>query len=124
MSPRGADRAGKPPIRKVSRKIQNLFRSKPVAIVLYLIVIYLIARVSVIGAEAMGYNWQWYRVPDYLYTLTEDGFQWGEIVFGLVTSLDLSVKAFVLAPACWSVPESPSSISSSSGTYRCWFSCT
>ena len=59
--------------------------------------IYLIARVSVIGAEAMGYNWQWYRVPDYLYTLTEDGFQWGEIVFGLVTSIDLSVKAFVLA---------------------------
>ena len=96
-SPRGTDRAGKPPIRKVSRKIQNLFRSKPIAILLYLIVIYLIARMSVIGAEAMGYNWQWYRVPDYFYSLTEDGFQLGEIVFGLVKSIDLSVKAFALA---------------------------
>ena len=96
-SPRGTDRAGKPPIRKVSRKIQNLFRSKPIAILLYLIVIYLIARMSVIGAEAMGYNWQWYRVPDYFYSLTEDGFQLGEIVFGLLKSIDLSVKAFALA---------------------------
>ena len=95
--PRGTDRAGKPPIRKVSRKIQNLFRSKPIAILLYLIVIYLIARMSVIGAEAMGYNWQWYRVPDYFYSLTEDGFQLGEIVFGLLKSIDLSVKAFALA---------------------------
>ena len=97
MSPSGTDRAGTPPSRKVSRKIRNLFRSKPVAILLYLIVIYLIARVSVTGAEAMGYNWQWYRVPDYLYRLTEDGFQWGEIVFGLVTSIDLSVRAFIVA---------------------------
>ena len=96
-SPSGTDRAGKPAIRKVSRKIQNLFRSKPIAILLYLIVIYLIARMSVVGAEAMGYNWQWYRVPDYFYSLTEDGFQLGEIVFGLVKSIDLSVKAFALA---------------------------
>ena len=96
-SPSGTERAGKPPLRKVSRKIQALFRSKPVAVLLYAVVIYLIARMSITGAEAMGYNWQWYRVPDYLYNLTEDGFQWGEIVFGLVTSIDLSVKAFILA---------------------------
>ena len=97
VSPGGTGRAGKPPIRTVSRRLRNLFRSKPVAVLLYLIVVYLIARMSVVGAEAMGYNWQWYRVPDYLYRLTDDGFQWGEIVFGLVKSIDLSVKAFVLA---------------------------
>ena len=97
VSRSGACRAGTPPIRTVLRKVRNLFRSKPVAVLLYLVVIYLIARMSVTGAEAMGYNWQWYRVPDYLYRLTEDGFQWGEIFFGLVTSIDLSVKAFILA---------------------------
>ena len=96
-SSKGIDRAGKPLIRKTSRMLRILFRSKPVAIFLYLIVIYLISRVSFIGAESMGYNWQWYRVPDYIYNLTEDGFQWGEIAFGLVKSIDLSVKAFVLA---------------------------
>ena len=96
-SPKGTDRAGKPSIRQTSRMIRNLFRSRPVAIFLYLIVVYLIAKMSFVGAESMGYNWQWYRVPDYIYNLTEDGFQWGEIVFGLVKSIDLSVKAFVLA---------------------------
>ena len=77
--------------------IRVVFRSRPVAVFLYLIVMYLILRTSVIGAEAMGYNWQWYRMPGYIYSLTEDGFQWGELLVGLATSIDLSVKAFVLA---------------------------
>ena len=95
--PRGGDRVGKPSTRKSSRILRRLLRSKPVAIILYAIVIYLILRMSFTGAEAMGYNWQWYRVPDYLYSLTEDGFQWGEIAIGLAKSIDLSVKAFALA---------------------------
>jgi polar amino acid transport system permease protein len=47
----------------------------------------------------MGYNWQWYRVPQYFYTLTDDGFQWGEIVIGLIKTLELSGLAFLLALA-------------------------
>ena len=84
-------------MRRASRRIRALLRSKPVSVLLYLLVIYLIANMSITGAEAMGYNWQWYRVPDYFYSLTDDGFQLGEIVFGLAKSIDLSVKAFVLA---------------------------
>ena len=64
---------------------------------LYLIVMYLLVRVSLTGAEAMGYNWQWYRIPDYLYRLTDDGFQWGEISIGLVSTLTLSLQAFLMA---------------------------
>jgi len=45
----------------------------------------------------MGYNWQWYRVPKYFYTFTEDGFQWGEIAIGLVKTVELSLLAFLLA---------------------------
>ena len=86
-----------PSMRRASRRIRALLRSKPVSVLLYLLVIYLIANMSITGAEAMGYNWQWYRVPDYFYSLTDDGFQLGEIVFGLAKSIDLSVKAFVLA---------------------------
>jgi len=49
------------------------------------------------GAQAMGYNWQWYRIPQYFYTFTDDGFQWGEISVGLVKTLTLSSIAFALA---------------------------
>ncbi|MBX2839105.1 MAG: amino acid ABC transporter permease [Gammaproteobacteria bacterium] len=45
----------------------------------------------------MGYNWQWYRVPQYFYTLTDDGFQWGEISTGLVKTLELSTLAFLFS---------------------------
>ena len=45
----------------------------------------------------MGYNWQWYRVPQYFYTFTDNGFQWGEIAVGLVKTLQLSITAFFFA---------------------------
>jgi len=45
----------------------------------------------------MGYNWQWYRVPDYFYTLTDDGFEWGEIALGLVKTIELSSLAFLFS---------------------------
>jgi len=80
-------------------QILNLVRSRPASVALYLIIVYLIARLSLTGAEAMGYNWQWYRIPDYLYRLTDDGFQWGEIAIGLVTTIELSVTSFVFATA-------------------------
>ncbi|QBY02764.1 amino acid ABC transporter permease [Rhodophyticola sp. CCM32] len=52
---------------------------------------------SYVGAQNMGYNWQWSRVPQFLYTFTDDGFQLGEIFIGLGVTLQLSATAFVLA---------------------------
>lgn len=75
----------------------RLVKSKVFPVAMYLLVIYLLIRVSLTGAEAMGYNWQWYRIPDYLYRLTDDGFQWGEISIGLVRTVTLSLQAFALA---------------------------
>ncbi|MBU3030900.1 amino acid ABC transporter permease [Paracoccus sp. XHP0099] len=45
----------------------------------------------------MGYNWQWYRIPQFLLERTEDGFQAGELLTGLLASLILSGLAFLLA---------------------------
>jgi len=71
--------------------------SLPVSLLIYTVVIGLIILSAYNGAQAMGYNWQWYRVPKYFYTLTEDGFQWGEIAIGLVKTIELSVLAFLFA---------------------------
>ena len=78
-------------------RILRLFKSRAIPVALYLIVIYLSIRLCLTGAEAMGYNWQWYRIPEYLYRLTDDGFQWGEISIGLVRTLTLTLQAFLLA---------------------------
>lgn len=71
--------------------------SKVFSIVLYLVLVYLLVRLALNGAEAMGYNWQWYRVPEYLFRFTDDGFEWGEITRGLAATLELSLLSFLLA---------------------------
>ena len=76
---------------------QRVLNSVPVAVALYLLVVGGIVYGSYIGAQNMGYNWQWYRIPQFLYTFTEDGFQWGEIATGLVATVQISVTAFALA---------------------------
>ena len=77
--------------------VQRFFGSTAVSVAIYFIVIGLIVYGSFTGAQNMGYNWQWYRVPQFLYSFTDDGFQWGEIAIGLVATIQLSVSAFVLA---------------------------
>ncbi|MEP3347257.1 MAG: amino acid ABC transporter permease [Litoreibacter sp.] len=77
--------------------LKAVLNAVPVAIGLYLAVVFGIFWLAYSGAQAMGYNWQWYRMPQYFYTLTEDGFQWGEIMVGLVKTIQLSVTAFIFA---------------------------
>ncbi len=81
----------KPPVH------QQLLNSVPVAIAIYVIVMGLIVYGSFVGAQNMGYNWQWYRVPQYLYSFTDDGFQWGEIMIGLAATIRLCIVSFLLA---------------------------
>lgn len=77
--------------------LRRIMGSVPVSVVLYALVMWGIIYGAYAGAQAMGYNWQWYRMPQYFYTLTDDGFQLGEIVLGLGKTIQLSLTAFVLA---------------------------
>ncbi|PLX85967.1 MAG: polar amino acid ABC transporter permease [Desulfuromonas sp.] len=42
------------------------------------------------GAEFLGYNWQWVRIPRYLYTSGPDGFSAGPLLQGLGLTLQIS----------------------------------
>ncbi|NKB53135.1 MAG: ABC transporter permease subunit [Rhizobiaceae bacterium] len=77
--------------------VQRFFESTFVSVLIYAIVIGLICYGSYAGAQNMGYNWQWHRVPQYLYSFTDDGFQLGEIFYGLGTTIVLSLTSFLLA---------------------------
>ncbi len=76
---------------------QRILNSVPVAVAIYLMVLGLIVYGSYVGAQNMGYNWQWYRIPQYIYSYTDDGFQWGEIAYGLVATVQLSFVSFIMA---------------------------
>ncbi len=82
-----------PPPAPLARTVDSVTFS----VMLYAVIVGGIVWLSYTGAQAMGYNWQWYQIPKYFYTVTEDGFQWGEISTGLVATLWLSGLAFLLA---------------------------
>lgn len=77
--------------------LNRILNTRPVAVTLYLAIVGVICWSSYVGAARMGYNWQWYQVPKYLFVFTDDGFQWGEIMVGLVATLGLSLVSFLIA---------------------------
>lgn len=85
------------PAPQTTRPLPQVRRFPVVSVALYVLIIGSIIWGAYTGAQSMGYNWQWYRMPQYFYRLTDDGFQWGEIAVGLVKTLQLSAIAFVLA---------------------------
>ena len=77
--------------------LNRFFSSTPVSIIIYCFIVSAILYSSFTGAQSMGYNWQWYQIPKYIYTYTEDGFQFGELMLGLWKTITLSFTAFILA---------------------------
>lgn len=51
------------------------------------------------GAQAMGYNWQWFRVPRYLWRVVDGEVILGALVKGLIVTLQISALAMLCAAA-------------------------
>jgi len=48
------------------------------------------------GAQSMGYNWQWYRVPQYLYRVIDGEFIKGPLLKGLIVTLEISAYSLAI----------------------------
>lgn len=51
----------------------------------------------IVGAGAMGYNWQWYRVPRYFYRIIDGEVIWGPLVKGLLITIEITFYAGIVA---------------------------
>lgn len=49
------------------------------------------------GANAMRYNWQWYRMPQFFYRIVDGELIWGTLVRGLLVTLEITLWASLLA---------------------------
>ena len=78
-------------------QLRRVMASRPASILIYLAVVSAIVATALKGAEAMGYNWQWYRIPRYFYEKTDGGIVLGKIPWGLAGTIALSATAFLLA---------------------------
>ncbi|MGH1481849.1 MAG: amino acid ABC transporter permease [Geminicoccales bacterium] len=59
----------------------------------------LVAWLVYLGATSMGYNWQWYRVPRYLYRVIDGELIWGPLIKGLLVTLQITFWSALLALA-------------------------
>lgn len=48
------------------------------------------------GAAGIGYNWQWYRVPQYIYKVIDGELIWGPLIRGLLVTLEIGLYSAVL----------------------------
>ena len=48
------------------------------------------------GTESLGYNWQWFRVPGFLFSFNEGEFIPGPLLEGLKVTLEITGLSFVL----------------------------
>ena len=48
------------------------------------------------GADAMGYRWQWYRIPQYIYKVIDGELIWGPLMHGLFVTLELTAWSLII----------------------------
>lgn len=72
-------------------------RSQLLDLFLFGFVILLLVVFMARGTESLGYNWQWYRVGQYLFTMDDQGFQPGPLLEGLGVTLEITGVSLVLA---------------------------
>lgn len=63
----------------------------------YLILVTLVVLLIVKGTTTLGYNWQWYRVPRYLFTKTDAGLIAGPLLKGLMVTFRITGVSLVMA---------------------------
>jgi polar amino acid transport system permease protein len=67
------------------------------AIVKYFMVIIAIIWLMLSVTESLGYHWQWYRVPRYLFSIANGEFIPGPLIWGLMVTFHISAISLLLA---------------------------
>ena len=71
-------------------------RSPVIAIFKFVLLIAAVSWLLMSGTERLGYNWQWYRIPRYLFTFEDGHFTAGPLLQGLAVTLYVSGFSLVL----------------------------
>ena len=89
----GAARAPAPPVRP---RTVRWWRTRTFDVAQFVALAGGLIWLTVRGAEAMGYNWQWYRMPQYFWRVIDGELIWGPLMTGLAVTLELSAYSMVL----------------------------
>ena len=82
---------------KLSDQLSKLFQSPWKDIFQFVVLIMVIVWLISLGTARLGYNWQWYRLPRYLFRVEEGHLIAGELIQGLLFTLRITAVSLVLA---------------------------
>lgn len=77
--------------------LRTFFRSPLFDTLQFLLLLAGLGWLALRSAENIGYNWQWYRIPKYLFSVTEAGIAAGPLLQGLKITLVISLVSLVPA---------------------------
>jgi len=84
--------------RKTITGVLSFFGRSPLSDILkFLFVAGIVTWLLTSGTEKLGYHWQWYRIPKYLFTFEDNAFVFGPLLRGLMVTLRISGASLVLA---------------------------
>lgn len=66
-------------------------------VIKFLLVIAVLSWLMARGTERLGYNWQWYRVPQYILSFANGDFVAGPLLQGLMVTLRITAMSLFLA---------------------------
>jgi polar amino acid transport system permease protein len=83
---------------KFSKKPWHLLKRSPLIDILnFLCVIGALTWLVASGTERLGYNWQWYRVPQYIFSFKNGQLVAGPLIDGLVVTFKITGLSLLLA---------------------------
>ncbi|MFC1533758.1 amino acid ABC transporter permease [Thermodesulfobacteriota bacterium] len=75
----------------------SINRSIVVDIIKFLCVIGFLTWLMVRGTESLGYNWQWYQVPRYIFSFEDKDFVAGPLLKGLMVTFQITGVSLILS---------------------------
>lgn len=83
---------------KFSRKTRRKLRRSPLIDTLqFLCVIGALTWLVADGTKKLGYNWQWYRVPQYIFSVEDKRLVAGPLIDGLIVTFEITGLSLLLA---------------------------
>ena len=85
--------------RHVTHRIiwRKIHRSPLFDISQFILLVVLILWFFAHSTSQLGYNWQWYQIPQYIIAVTKDGIQLGPLAEGLMVTFRISAISLVLS---------------------------
>jgi len=74
-----------------------LFRPPWIDIIQYLLLVAVVIWLMVLSTSTLGYYWQWYRIPRYLFRIEDGRLVAGQLIQGLIFTFKISGISLVLA---------------------------